>query len=64
MNKLFIIGNGFDMAHGLPTSYNDFREYLIKEYPDADEYHTMAPGCRLGHHGEEYMITMKWQDIC
>lgn len=53
MNKLFIIGNGFDMAHGLPTSYNDFREYLIKEYPDADEYHTMAPGCRLGHHGEE-----------
>jgi hypothetical protein len=24
MNRLFIIGNGFDLAHGLPTSYNDF----------------------------------------
>lgn len=29
MNKLFIIGNGFDLAHGLKTSYNDFRLYLI-----------------------------------
>lgn len=26
--KLFIIGNGFDIAHGLPTRYTDFRDYL------------------------------------
>lgn len=26
--NLFIIGNGFDLAHGLETSYWDFREYL------------------------------------
>lgn len=24
MNYLYLIGNGFDLAHGLPTSYNDF----------------------------------------
>jgi len=24
MNYLYIIGNGFDLAHGLKTSYNDF----------------------------------------
>lgn len=24
MNRLIIIGNGFDLAHGLPTSYEDF----------------------------------------
>ena len=24
MNKLILIGNGFDLAHGLPTSYTDF----------------------------------------
>jgi len=24
MNRLVLIGNGFDKAHGLPTSYNDF----------------------------------------
>jgi hypothetical protein len=24
MNRLAIIGNGFDLAHGLPTSYGHF----------------------------------------
>ena len=28
MNRLFIIGNGFDLAHGLKTKYSDFKEYL------------------------------------
>lgn len=35
MTKLIIIGNGFDLAHRIPTSYNDFRKYLLKKYPDA-----------------------------
>lgn len=26
--NLFIIGNGFDLAHGLKTGYTDFKEYL------------------------------------
>lgn len=31
MNRLIIIGNGFDLAHGLPTSYKHFIEdYYIK----------------------------------
>lgn len=33
--NLFIIGNGFDLAHGLATKYNDFKEYLQKTYPQA-----------------------------
>lgn len=32
--NLFIIGNGFDIAHGLPTKYDNFREYLDQEYWD------------------------------
>jgi len=37
MNRLILIGNGFDLAHGLKTSYNDFiywylRESFIKAY--------------------------------
>lgn len=28
-NVLLIIGNGFDLAHRLPTSYSKFKEYLI-----------------------------------
>lgn len=32
MNKLFIIGNGFDIAHGLETKYEHFHKYLLKNY--------------------------------
>lgn len=32
--KLYIIGNGFDLAHGLPTSYWDFRKYLKAAHPE------------------------------
>lgn len=28
-NNLCIIGNGFDIHHGLETQYSDFREYLV-----------------------------------
>lgn len=30
--NLFIIGNGFDLAHGLPTRYWDFRMFLEERY--------------------------------
>ncbi|MDQ7950038.1 MAG: AbiH family protein [Pedobacter sp.] len=31
MNRLIIVGNGFDLAHGLPTTYCDFiTDYLAK----------------------------------
>lgn len=32
MAKLFIIGNGFDLAHGMKTKYSDFRQFLIDNY--------------------------------
>jgi hypothetical protein len=31
--KLFIIGNGFDLHHKMPTSYMDFRENYLKNKP-------------------------------
>lgn len=30
INTILIIGNGFDLAHGLPTTYEDFLEFLAK----------------------------------
>lgn len=30
-NIILIIGNGFDLAHGIKTSFNDFAEYFINE---------------------------------
>lgn len=30
--KLFVIGNGFDRDHGLPTRYSDFKKFLSNKY--------------------------------
>lgn len=27
-NKLYVIGNGFDLWHGIPSSYGDFKQYV------------------------------------
>ncbi len=34
MNKLYIIGNGFDLHHNLKTDYDSFGKFLNEEYPD------------------------------
>jgi hypothetical protein len=51
MNRVILIGNGFDLAHGLKTSYKDFIDDfwekekqkvvtgLVKEYTDGFHYH-------------------------
>lgn len=33
ISSLFIVGNGFDIAHGIQTKYSDFRSIIIKMYP-------------------------------
>lgn len=38
LSSLFIIGNGFDIAHGIPTKYSDFRSFLIELFPEALEF--------------------------
>jgi len=30
-DTLFIVGNGFDIAHGIPSKYSDFRNWMIKD---------------------------------
>ena len=34
MNRMLIVGNGFDLEHGLKTTYWDFREYLEESHLD------------------------------
>ena len=38
MNILYILGNGFDKAQGMATSYPEFYEYLKKENLDTMIY--------------------------
>lgn len=37
MSSLFIAGNGFDIVHGIPTQYSEFRSFIIQKYPEALE---------------------------
>jgi hypothetical protein len=44
MENILIVGNGFDLAHGLPTRYIDFLRYC-KEYEKYKEYlYKVDPG--------------------
>ncbi|MEP7375882.1 MAG: AbiH family protein [Chitinophagaceae bacterium] len=31
LNRIVLIGNGFDLAHGLPTTYRDFIDWYMRE---------------------------------
>ncbi len=63
MSKLFILGNGFDLASGLHTKYKDFREWFMKNHElDYDELDRIVeeesfteleiPESFIDHHGE------------
>ena len=57
--KLFIIGNGFDLAHDLPTKYWDFRKYLMCLHPDFvdafERHYYICPG-----DSDEYKRNLLW----
>lgn len=52
MASLFVIGNGFDLSHGIKTSYEDFHQYLLSEYHEAKSDVLIVPFNTTGHHGE------------
>lgn len=40
MKKLYIIGNGFDLWHGLPTGYEHFYEFAKQLLDDIEDYYS------------------------
>lgn len=60
MARLFIIGNGFDLAHGFKTRYSNFRNWMMEQLIEAgvtmeqlEEVPEIPFSC-MGNHGEEY----------
>lgn len=43
MSTLYIIGNGFDLYHGLHTSYSDYRYFLCENHPKTLRYFEAFP---------------------
>jgi hypothetical protein len=72
MNRLIIVGNGFDLAHGLKTSYCDFiSDYLCKvldkysrENTFDDELISLRFNPRAGHSTYFIEIPMKPVNAC
>lgn len=63
MNRLVIIGNGFDLAHGLKTSYEDFIIHLINssfkelyEEGKVKNKHLFSIEISYGHVKEDFSI--------
>ena len=50
--RLYYIGNGFDVAHGLPTEYSDFRNYLFDTYNVKDKWVDTLPDYYFDRDGE------------
>jgi hypothetical protein len=59
MNRIILIGNGFDLAHGLKTSYRDFIDDFWKEKIDEIALSTIKKE-------EAHLIRMieEWADKC
>lgn len=61
MSRLYIIGNGFDLYHGLPSRYADFHRYVEENDPELLE--------QLGSYfdfqvDENYLWSNFEQDLC
>lgn len=59
MPKLFIIGNGFDLAHKMETSYDYFKEYL-KHYDSNRLYHNYFPAAAASDARRENSAYILW----
>lgn len=57
MNRLVLIGNGFDLAHGLKTRYSDFMLDLIKRTLYHAEFNYLVKGKQGQRH--EHTVTHK-----
>ncbi len=60
MARLFIIGNGFDLAHGFKTRYSNFRDWMRQQLSemgvDREQLEEVPeiPFSYVGNHGDEY----------
>ena len=79
INTLYIIGNGFDLAHGMATRYGDFRKWLIKNgridviqelqsaFPSRKENNYLLWSDfekALGRYDIDKVINWSWEDLC
>ncbi|MCD0479692.1 bacteriophage abortive infection AbiH family protein [Chryseobacterium sp. LC2016-29] len=65
MNRLVIIGNGFDRAHDLPTSYGSFLNYIWEDFHEGENnpLHQGLFNINPGHFSRKQSFT-DYADFC
>lgn len=64
MTTLYILGNGFDLWHGLPTDYRSFHESAKDSLEEMDAYYVAdASVDRPWHDFENYLGKYDWQQF-
>lgn len=68
MERLYIIGNGFDRHHGLPTRYSDFHKHILNHNTEVENifeeyFNFRADGDRLWTHLEEDLATFDYRSF-
>jgi hypothetical protein len=59
MDNLVIIGNGFDLAHGMKTSYKDFTDWIIDgANQNKEEFESITRRTR-NDPSQEHLISLK-----
>lgn len=63
MSKLYVIGNGFDLHHGLATSYRDFKNHLQVHHREVldnlNRYYSLENGKDLWSKFEENLANLE-----
>jgi len=64
MTTLYIIGNGFDLWHGLNTRYSDFYEYAKETLDEIEAYYAVDPSINHPWHDFENCLgTYDWETL-
>lgn len=62
--NLFIIGNGFDLYHGLPTQYRHFVEYMKKNFPQEYGWLEEIEPYIKKNSSKEWLVNLFKKDEC
>jgi Bacteriophage abortive infection AbiH len=63
--KLYILGNGFDLWHGLPTSYANFYAFAKATLDEVESYFhiNLSKAASPWHDFENYLGTFNWRQL-
>ena len=58
MSNLFVFGNGFDIAHGFDTSYDDFKKWFSGKYDESSFFNEFKKKLIRYGYSLDYLISM------